>query len=122
MEYVGFVLGIFGLIAYLQAASLKKRVADLENDLAKTEGSRFFTERQSLRKAAGSYVGRRVRLDLKEDCEDVDIMMYGNSKHGSNTILDADDEWLLVRIESPRGTREKLIRIGSVQRISATED
>ena len=117
MEYVGFVLGIFGLIAYLQAASLKKRVADLENDLAKTEGSRFFTERQSLRKAAGSYVGRRVRLDLKEDCEDVDIMMYGNTKHGANTILDADEDWVLVRVDTPKKSVEKLIRLEGIERI-----
>ena len=34
MEYVGFVFGIFGLLAYLQCASLKKRVIALEEELA----------------------------------------------------------------------------------------
>jgi hypothetical protein len=49
-------------------------------------------------------------------------MMYGNSKHGSNTILDADDDWILVRIDSAKGSKEKLIRAGSVQRISLVSE
>ncbi len=59
-----------------------------------------------------------MKLDLKEDCEDVDIAMYGNTKHGSNTILDADGDWILVRIDSAKGSKEKLIRAGCVQRTS----
>lgn len=53
------------------------------------------------------------------DCKDVDIMMYGNSKHGSNTILDADGDWILVRIDYAKDRKEKLIRAGSVQGISS---
>ena len=45
--------------------------------------------------------------------------MYGNTKHGSNTILDADEEWMLVRIETPKGTKEKLIRMESIARIGS---
>ena len=59
-----------------------------------------------------------MNLDLKEDHEDVDVTMYGNTKHGSNTILDVDDEWMLVRIDTPKGTKEKLLRLESVERIS----
>lgn len=59
-----------------------------------------------------------MNIDLKEDHEDVDIINYGNTKHGSNTVLDADNEWLLVRIETPKKTVEKLIRMESVERIS----
>ena len=34
MEYVGFVFGIFGLLAYIELSSLKKRVNTLEEELA----------------------------------------------------------------------------------------
>ena len=61
-------------------------------------------------------------LELKEDCGDADIVMYGNSKHGTNTILDADRDWILVRIDSAKGSKEKLIRAGSVQRISLVRE
>ena len=118
MEYIGIIFGIFGLLAYVELSSLKKRVIALEEELASIAGTSSFEERQSLLDAAESYIGKQVILDLKEDCEDVDIIMYGNSKRGSNTILDADGDWLLVRIDSAKGSKEKLIRVGSVQRIS----
>ena len=122
MEYIGIVFGIFGILAYVQLSSLKKRLIALEEELARVQGTSSHEERESLVTAVGSYVGRQVILDLKEDCEDVDIVMYGNTKHGSNTILDADDEWILVRIESAKGSKEKLIRLGAIQRISVLEN
>ena len=122
MEYVGFVFGIFGLLAYLQFSSLKKRVTALEEELAGIAGTPSFEERRALLDAVESYIGKQVTLDLKEDCGDVDIAMYGNSKHGTNTILDADGDWILVRIDSARGSKEKLIRAGSVQRISLVNE
>ena len=122
MEYVGFVFGIFGLLAYLQCSSLKKRVIALEEELAGIAGTSSFEERRALLDAARSYIGKQVILELKEDCEDADIVMYGNTKHGSNTILDADGDWILVRIDSAKGSKEKLIRAGSVQSISLVSE
>ena len=122
MEYVGFVFGIFGLLAYLQFSSLKKRVNALEEELAGIAGTSLFEERSALLNAVEAYIGKQVVLELKEDCEDVDIVMYGNSKHGTNTILDADGEWILIRIDSAKGSKEKLIRAGSVQRISLVSE
>lgn len=118
MEYIGFIFGIFGILAYVQVSSLKKRVVTLEEELAGIAGTKSFEERRALADAVDAYIGKQVILDLKEDCEDVDIVMYGNSKHGRNTILDADGDWLLVRIDSAKGSKEKLIRAGSIQRIS----
>lgn len=94
MEYVGIVFGIFGLFAYLQLSSLKKRINKLEEELAGIAGTSLFEERRALLDAVETYIGKQVIIDLKEDCEDVDIVMYGNSKHGTNTILDADHDWL----------------------------
>ena len=122
MEYLGFIFGIFGLFAYIELASLKKKVTALEKELSGIAGTPSFEERRALLDAVESYIGKQVVLDLKEDCEDADIMMYGNSKHGSNTILDADDDWILVRIDSAKGSKEKLIRAGSVQRISLVSE
>ena len=119
MEYVGFIFGIFGLLAFLEASSLKKRVAALEESLTKTRGTSFHEERQSLVAAAKDYIGQEVILGFKEDHGDVDVINYGNTKHGSNTILDVDEDWLLVRIEMPKGSKEKLLRMQSIQSIQA---
>lgn len=121
MEYIGLVFGIFGLVAFVQLSSLEKKVKVLEEELAGIAGTSLFEERRALRNAVEGYVGKQVILDLKEDYGDVDIAMYGNSKHGTNTIVDADDDWLLVRIDSVKGSKEKLIRAGSVQRISQAD-
>ena len=66
--------------------------------------------------------GKSVTIDLKEDNEDPDIMMYGNTAQGTNTVLDVDDRWMLVRIESKKGTKEKLIRLDSVQTIGVKQE
>ena len=82
------------------------------------KGTSYHEDRTALVKSVREYIGQKVNIDLKEDHEDVDIINYGNTKHGSNTVLDADNEWLLVRIETPKKTVEKLIRMESVERIS----
>ena len=118
MEYIGIVFGIFGLFAYIELSSLKKRISVLEKELAGVAGTASYEDRRTLMDVIESCIGKQVRLELKEDCEDVDIMMYGNAKHGTNTILEADGDWLLVRIDSAKGRKEKLIRTSSIQRIS----
>ena len=118
MQYIGFIFGIFGLLAYLELSSLKKRISDLERQMTAMQGTSYHEDRKSLVKVARSCFNQKVNIDLKEDHQDVDIMMYGNSRHGSNMILDADDEWMLVRIETPKAVKTKLIRMESVGRIS----
>ncbi|MBQ5536125.1 MAG: hypothetical protein IIU01_05175 [Oscillospiraceae bacterium] len=121
MQYLGYIFGIFGLMAYLQLSSLKGRVADLEEALTKLKGTSFHDDRKALVQAAKSYVGQKVTLELKEDQQNVDIVMYGNSKHGSNTILDADDDWLAVHVATPKGEKDLLIRMQSIERISVVK-
>lgn len=117
MEYVGFIFGIFGFLAYFELSGLKKRVNALEAQLAQTVGTSAYNDRQSLVTMIHSCVGKKVHIDLKEDYEDVDIIMHGNSKHGFNTILDVDKEWILVRVDCPKAVKEKLIRIEAIQSI-----
>ena len=121
MIYVAFVFAIFGFIAYVELSSLKKRVTDLERQLSNVSGTTYAEDRASLARAVQTYLGKSVSIDLKEDHQDADIAMYGNSKHGRNTILDADGEWLLVCTESAKGRKEKLIRLESVQNIRLDE-
>ena len=121
MEYVALVFGIMGMVGYLESYSLKRRIKVLEDQLAGIEGTTAFEDRLSLLTAVKSYIGEKVDISFKQDCEVVDVVMYGNTRHGSNTILDADADWILVRIESPKGTKEKLIRMSSVSGISAAE-
>ena len=118
MEYIGFVFGIFGLMAYLQISPLKKRVSELEEQLSKFNGTSYSEHRKSLRKIASDLIGKDVKIELKEDDQDIDITMYGNTKYGSNTIMDVDEEWLLVRIQSKNRDIEKLIRLNSITKIS----
>ena len=122
MEILGYVFGIFGLIAFLEASSLKHRVDALEEQLANTKGTPFHEDRQSLLQLARSCIGRKVKLVLKEDHADVDVVMYGDTKHGSNMILDVDENWMLVRIDGPKGTKHKLIRLGSIDSISLVDE
>ena len=75
MEYVAFVFAIFGLMAYLQVASLKNRVSALEDQLAKIGGTTQFEERAGLQQAARAYLGKAVRIELKEEQEDSDVIM-----------------------------------------------
>ena len=52
MEYVAYVFGIFGLFAFCEVFSLKKRIVGLENALAKMEGSPLYESRMSLMRVA----------------------------------------------------------------------
>ena len=121
MEYAAFAFAVFGLMTYLQVSSLKNRVTALEEQLAGMKGTALHEERAGLQRAAGALLGKNVELELKEDQEDTDIVMYGNTKHGSNTIMDVDEEWVLIRIKTPKGEKEKLIRLESIQTIGETQ-
>ena len=117
MQYIGFIFGIFGLIAYMQVSELKNRVKALERELSKMQGTSFHDDRRALLQAARQLIGQKVEIEMKEDHMDADIINYGNTRYGANTILDADDDWLLIHIDSPKGSKDKLIRLESVKRL-----
>ena len=121
MQYVAFALAVFGFYAYLELSSLKKRISDLEQQLAGVDGTSYAADRASVAKAAASCIGREVSLTLKDDCQDPDIM-YGNTRHGKNTILDADNGWVLIRSESPKGSGTKLLRLESIRSIQPVSE
>lgn len=122
MQYAAFVFGIFGMLAYVELSALKKRISELERQLTGMQGTAYHEERQGLLKAVRELTGRKVNIDLKEDYEDPDIIMYGNTKHGSNTVLDADNEWILIRIDTPKGSKTKLIRMEALERIAEVRE
>ena len=122
MQYIGLVFGIFGLLAYLQVSELKNRVKALERELSKMQGTSFHDDRRALLQAARQLIGQKVEIEMKEDHMDADIINYGNTRYGANTILDADDDWLLIRIDSPKESKDKLIRLESVKRIGLGQE
>ena len=77
MEYAAFVFAIFGFMAYMQLSSLQKRVNELERALTSMNGTSYAKSREDLIAAARAYIGQNVRLELKEDCADADIMIVG---------------------------------------------
>ena len=85
MQYIGFIFGIFGLLAYLELSSLKKRISDLERQMTAMQGTSYHEDRKALVKVARSCFNQKVNIDLKEDHQDVDIMMYETS--GSFSVL-----------------------------------
>lgn len=118
MGIIGFIFGIFGLMAYCSMGPLKRRIEVLESALSKMEGTAFHENRESLFRVAQDCIGCKVKIELKEDHEDIDIGMYGNSKHGSNIILDADRDWMAVEVDGPKGSKTKLIRMESIRNIT----
>ncbi|MBQ1319437.1 MAG: hypothetical protein IIY72_07525 [Solobacterium sp.] len=122
MQYIGLVFGIFGLLAYLQVSELKNRVKALERELSKMQGTSFHDDRRALLQAARQLIGQKVEIEMKEDHMDADIINYGNTRYGANTILDADDDWLLIRIDSPKESKDKLIRLESVKRLGLGQE
>ncbi len=121
MGVIGFVFGIFGFYAYLNMSPLKRKVESLEEALSKMQGTSYHEDRISLLKAAETYIGEKVKIDFKEDHEDFDISYYGNSKYGANIIMEADRDWMLVHVETPKGSKDKLIRMESIQRITKVD-
>ena len=118
MQILAFVFGVFGLIAYGQLEGLKKRIAELERQLAQLEGTAYARDREALARLAASCIGKSVRIEFKEDRQDVDVMMSGG---GRITIVDADRDWLHIRIEKGKSGKEKLLRLESVKNICLEE-
>ena len=120
MEYAAFVFAIFGLMAYVSMSSLKNRVSALEDQLSKIKGTTGFESRESLRKLVTDNIGQKVYLKMREDYTDQDIYLAVYQKKGI-TILDADEGWALVSIETPKKTLTKLIRIESIQSVDVVK-
>ena len=118
MEYVALVFSLMGLYAFCQAGELKRRMDKLEGELTKMKGTSFNEARKDLVRLAKDYAGKSVNIGLKEDYMDADIVTYGNTKHGSNTIIDVDDEWMIVKIITPKTEKIKMIRMEEIQTIS----
>ncbi len=111
--YIGFVFGIFGLMAFCSLSELKKRIRRLEDELASTKGTSYSLSKESLAKLASEYKDKQVKISFKEDCWDSDVITYGNTK-GKNVILDADENWILVEIITPKKEVQKLFRLDSI--------
>ena len=64
----------------------------------------------------------RVKISFKEDCWDSDVITYGNTKRGKNVILDADDNWILVEVTTPKNTLQKIFRLDSIDGLTLVKE
>ncbi len=113
LVYVALVFGLMGVFAFCSQSDLKKRIKRLEDELASTKGSSYALSKESLAKFARENIRQQVKISFKEDCWDSDVISYGNTK-GKNVILDADENWILVEITTPKKTLQKIFRIDSI--------
>jgi len=121
LGYIGFVFGMFGFMAFCSLSDLKKRIKRLEDELASTKGTSYSESKASLARLASEYKGQNVKISFKEDCMDSDVISYGNPK-GKNVILDADENWILVEITTPKKTLTKLFRLDSIDGLTLVKD
>ncbi|PXV91197.1 hypothetical protein C8E03_104205 [Lachnotalea glycerini] len=114
MEYIYGIWAFLGFLAFLQVSSLstkQKRMERRENDDSQVRSSM----KDDMKMILTPYVGKEVIFDFYEDEEDLDMV---NTNKNKFILLDVDEKWALIRIESTRKTVNKLIRISSVKGVS----
>ncbi len=115
---LGFIFGLLGFMAFLSESDLKKRIKRLEDELSQIKGTSYSVSKESLGKIAYGYIGKQVDISFKEDCWDPDVLTYGNTK-GKNVIIDADDNWILVEITTPKKVLLRIFRLDSIDGLTA---
>jgi hypothetical protein len=115
---LGFIFGLMGFMAFLSESDLKKRIKRLEDELSQIKGTSFSVSKESLAGIASGYIGKQVIISFKEDCWDPDVLTYGNTK-GKNVIMDADDNWILVEITTPKKVILRIFRLDSIDGLTA---
>lgn len=115
---LGFIFGLMGFMAFLSESDLKKRIKRLEDELTQIKGTSFSVSKESLAGIASGYIGKQVIISFKEDCWDSDVLTYGNTK-GKNVIMDADDNWILVEITTPKKVILRIFRLDSIDGLTA---
>ena len=117
LGYMGFVFGLLVFLAFCSLSDIKNRISKIEDELAATKGTSYSLSKESLAKLALDYKNQQVLISFKEDFWDSDVISYGNTK-GKNIILDADDNWLLVEITTPKNTVDKLFRLDTIDGVT----
>ncbi len=116
--FVCLVLGGFGLSAYLKLDDVKKRLRSLEEALEKIDGTDYALKRRELREQAQALIGEVVVVSFKEE-ENIDPeVVQGNASPATNTLLDADEDWVLLEMKSLKETKTILLRLDGVDAIT----
>lgn len=119
METITMVWSIMGFIAFITLFSLRDRVIRLERQLSDCGNSRQFQSRDELGDRMREYIGKRIILGFYEDEEDIDVLTYAENPRGGVTVIDCDEKWVLVRIDTGKKSLQKLLRINSIKDISS---
>ncbi|MBR1740732.1 MAG: hypothetical protein IJ733_02470 [Lachnospiraceae bacterium] len=118
MEYLGIMFGVLGFLGFLSQSSLKGRVRELERQMARIKGTDYAEEKENLVQLAKGHLGQRVQIHFKE-AEGTDIFVT-NEKNIKCTLVDVDEDWILVHIEKKKSSQDKLFRLESVKMISVS--
>lgn len=122
MDFLYKIWAFFGFIAFIQMGSIYAASAKLRR-AERSESGNLHAERSSVKddmaKILAPYIGKEVSLDFYEDEEDMDLFDVG--KHDKAILLDIDSKWALMRIETPKTHKDKLIRISSIKGVAFKE-
>ena len=113
MDTLITIAAILGFFAWLGIFSLQSRISKLERQLRQIEGTEASDEAKELRRIAKVSIGKTVKLSFRENEGDYDL--YGDN---SVTILDADNEWVLVEFTLRGKPVQKLIRQSAIRGIT----
>lgn len=119
MDLLYKIWAFFGFLAFIQMGGIYTRIRRKE----RSESGNMHTERSSVKddmaKILAPYIGKEVSLDFYEDEGDMDLLFM--DKHDKSILLDIDPKWVLMRIETPKEHKEKLIRISSIKGVAFKE-
>lgn len=109
---------VLGLLAFLQVSAISAKIRRME----RSERENPHLGRSGvddMRKILASYIGKEVSLDFYDEEEEMDLLCAG--KHEKTILLDIDEKWAMIRFETPKKQKDKLIRISSIKGVSFQE-
>lgn len=110
---------IFGLIAFLQVSAISAKLRRMERSERGNLHLGGSNVEDDMIKILTPYIGKEVSLDFYEEEEDMDLLCAG--KQEKTILLDIDTKWAMVRKETPKKHKDKLIRISSIKGVAFQE-
>lgn len=110
---------ILGLLAFFQVSQISSRLRRLERDGVSAPLSGRCSAKEDIAKVLAPCIGKEVVLDFYEDEVDRDLICATGKR--KIILLDIDSKWAMVRMETPKTHKDKLIRISSIKGVSYQE-
>lgn len=122
MDLLYKIWAFFGFLAFIQIGGIYANSARTRRK-ERSESGNLHAERSSVKddmtEILAPRIGKEISLDFYEDEEDMDLLFM--DKHHKSILLDIDPKWALIRIETSKTHKEKLIRISSIKGVAFKE-